>query len=417
MGLILNACGVKEPKEKELVIWHWMSDRREAFQELGERYQQEKGLKVEFKLFSPPDIYSQKVIAAARGGNLPDVFGILGERKTLASFINAGYILNLAPYMERNKGQWKNSFYPQSLKLLIFAENNIYGVSSGIYGIPIDTTIMQFIVNKTLLAKAGLDPNKNPQTVDQFIAWAKAAKENLDVVGFICGWGEGWLLNALATEWAMNTMGQNKFLKTIEGEVLYTDADWIKVFSLFAKLKASGILAPNIAIMTNKESEDAFAKSKALFSFNGSWSVNVYKQLAENLDYSFFSLPRVSEQYPVKVWGGAGSSFMVSANSIFKEEAVDFLNWLTQKAQQEFLIQQTNNLPSIKDCEESLPPNLRGLLGTFTNLTHPDIWPKNEDSRVIEVINRGLQQIVMGLKTPQEVAVEIQNKKDKVTNR
>jgi len=411
--LFLAGCEAGKPKENKLVIWHWMTDRKDAFAELAQKYTQENGLKVEFKLFSPPKIYSQKVIAAARAKTLPDIFGILGERKTLSAFIKAGYILNLSPYMV----EWKDSFYTQTLKVVTFDKNNTYGVSAGIYAVPIDTAIMQFVYNKALFKEAGLDPEKSPETVDEFIALAKEIKEKTGTAGFICGWGETWLLNALATEWAINSMGEDKFLKTLEGKIPYTDPAWINVFSIFAKLKDSGILASNIVTMTNKEAEAAFAEGKAAFSFNGSWSVNTYKQLSEDLDYAFFSLPKASGDHPIKVWGGAGSSFMVDPNSPNKDQSIKFLKWLSAKEQQEFLAKETNNLPAIKDADEKLPPILKSLLGNLKNLTHPNIWPRNENSRVIEIMNRGLQQIVMGLKTPEQVAKEIQIKKEKVSLR
>lgn len=421
---ILAGCSTKKAEENKLVIWHWMTDREEALSELAEKYTQENGLTVEFKLFFPPEIYSQKVIAAARAKTLPDIFGILGERKTLASFIKAGYILNLSPYMKEDISgsegldvSWKDSFYPQTLKIVTFNPGNSYDVAAGIYGVPIDTTVMQFVYNKSLFKEAGLDPEKTPGTITEFIDWAKNIQAKTGKTGFICGWGEGWLLNALATEWAINSLGQDKFLRTISGEVPYTDPEWIDIFGLFAELKNSGILASNIATVTNKEAEAAFAEGKAAFSFNGSWSVNVYKQLSENLDYGFFSLPKVSDDHPVKVWGGAGSSFLVNANSANKKQAINFLRWLSANEQQEFLSKETNNLPAIINVVDKLPLILKNLLGTFSNLTHPDIWPQNEDSRVIEIINRGLQQIVMGLKSPDEVAQEIQNKKEKISKK
>lgn len=421
---ILAGCSTKKAEENKLVIWHWMTDREEALSELAEKYTQENGLAVEFKLFFPPEIYSQKVIAAARAKTLPDIFGILGERKTLASFIKAGYILNLSPYMKEDISgsegldvSWKDSFYPQTLKIVTFNPGNSYNVAAGIYGVPIDTTVMQFVYNKSLFKEAGLDPEKTPGTITEFIDWAKNIQAKTGKTGFICGWGEGWLLNALATEWAINSLGQDKFLRTISGEVPYTDPEWIDIFGLFAELKNSGILASNIATVTNKEAEAAFAEGKAAFSFNGSWSVNVYKQLSENLDYGFFSLPKVSDDHPVKVWGGAGSSFLVNANSANKKQAINFLRWLSAKEQQEFLSKETNNLPAIINVVDKLPLILKNLLGTFSNLTHPDIWPQNEDSRVIEIMNRGLQQIVMGLKSPEEVAREIQNKKEKISRK
>ncbi|MFA5271253.1 MAG: extracellular solute-binding protein [Candidatus Omnitrophota bacterium] len=411
---LLCACNPQKPKETKLVAWHWMNDRKDAFNDLAKRYKEKTGIEVEFKLFSPPDIYSQKVIAAARAGNLPEIFGILGEKRTLASFIKAGHVLGLSSYMQKDNALWGQRFYPETIAVVSFTPNNTSKIPEGIYGVPIDTTMIQFVYNKTLLRQAGINPDNPPKTLDEFIEQAKKVKEKKGVNGFVCGWGEGWLLDCLASEWAMNLMGEEKLFKTIKGEIHYTDKDWVEVFSLFAKLRDSGILTPNITTMINKESEDAFSKNKAAFSFNGTWAVNVYKQLGLNMDYGFFPLPKVSDKFPVKVWGGAGSSFMVNAHSPIKEEAVKFLEWLTQKEQQEFLVKETNNLPSIKDCENAFPPILKTLTGSFKMLTHPNTWPYNEDSRVIEVMDKGLQQIVMGIKTPEEIAKEIDEVKSRV---
>ena len=412
---LIFGCSGQKSKDDTLVIWHWMTDRKEAFSELAQRYQEQTSQKVEFKLLFPPETYSMKVTAGARAKTLPDIFGILAEKKTVGSFIRAKHIADLTPYMNENSRQWQRRFYPKTLDLVVFKKNNSSKVKPGIYAVPIDTTVMQFVYNKSLLRELGV--SEPPKTLDQLIQYASQVKDQAKVFGFVCGWGEGWLLNALATEWAINLIGEKKFIQTLKGDVVYTDPDWLEVFSLFSKLKDSGILAPNIATMTNKESESAFSKGKALFSFNGSWSVNVYHQLNPELEYGFFSLPRVSQNYPVKVWGGSGSSFMVNDRSPKKEQAVKFLNWLTEKEQQTFLIEKTNNLPAIKGCEDQMPKELQELTKTFNSLTHPDVWPFNEDSRVIEVFNRGLQQIIMGLKEPAEVAKEVQEKKDKISKR
>ena len=418
LAAVLSGCAPSsKTKENKIVIWHWMVDRQSAFTELAKEYESQTGTKVEFKLFFPPDIYSQKVIAAARANTLPDIFGILGEKKMSASFIKSGHILNMTPYMEAEGGKWKNRFNPQALKVNVFSDNNPYGVPGGIYGVPIDTTVLNFVYNRELFKKAGLDPDNPPRTLDEFISDAGIVKDKLGVDGFVCGWGEGWLLNALATEWAINLMGEDKFLKTIKGGVSYTDKDWVKVFSFFSRLKDSGILASGIATMTNKEAEDAFSRNKAVFSFNGTWAVNVYAQLNPGLDYAFFPLPKVSDKFPVRIWGGAGSSFMVNSGSSQKDKAVAFLKWLTAEKQQIFLIDKTRNLPAIKGCSGHLPGVLKAATETFGSLTHPDVWPQNEDSQVIEVINRGLQQIIMGIKKPAEAAEDIQKTKERVSRK
>lgn len=413
ISLLFSGCGSQMSREKKIVIWHWMNDRQSAFEELAQKYKEITGIEVEFKLFSPPDIYAQKVIAAARAKTLPDIFGILGEKKTLASFIKVGHILELSPYMKEGFPSWQERFYPQALEVTAFKKGNIYGVKEGIYAVPIDTTVMQFIYNKELFKKAGLNPQVPPQTFEDFISYAKRIKEKLGLSGFVCGWGESWLLYCLACEWAINIMGEDKFLRTLKGEVPYTDEDWVRVFSLFQRVKEEEILYPNITTMINKEAEDVFSRGGAGFSFNGSWCVNVYRQLNPQLSYGFFSFPKVGDK-EIKVWGGAGSSFMVNANSPNREEAVKFLRWLTQIDQQGFLVKETNNLPAIKGCEEYLPSVLKSLLPQLNSLTHPNLWSYNEDYRVLEVMNKGLQQIVMGIKAPQEVAQEIQRVKERV---
>ena len=67
-----------------ITVWHWMTDRQAAFSELAKRYEEKTGARVNFELYAPSDAYSQKVRAAAQGANLPDLFGILGEKRDFA---------------------------------------------------------------------------------------------------------------------------------------------------------------------------------------------------------------------------------------------------------------------------------------------------------------------------------------------
>ena len=130
-----------------------MNDREDAFEELAKRYEQETGIKVNFELFAPSDAYSQKVRAAAQGDNLPDVFGILGEKRDFASFIKAGRILDLTPYMKEEDGEWGDRFFAKALAVNEFTRKNKYGVNVGIYGVPIDIMTIQMLYNKYLFQK------------------------------------------------------------------------------------------------------------------------------------------------------------------------------------------------------------------------------------------------------------------------
>lgn len=411
----ISGCQKQDKSKPEVVIWHWMSDRHHTFQQLAKRYQDETGTAIRFNLF-PHSAYNQRINAAAAANDLPDLFGILGEKRVLASFAQENMIKNLNPYMEENNSEWKNRFIDITLAVNSFEPNNFYGVNPGIYGVPIDMMSIQFLYNQSLLKKAGYQEETPPETFEQFLQAAKKAAKLPGVYGFTSGWGETWMLECIATNYALNILGKDKFFATIEGKVPYNDPGWIEVFSIFEKLRKSEILAPDIVTLNNKEAEQMFATERAIFTFNGSWGVNTYHQINPDLSYLTIPPPRVSQDYNPGIWAGAGSSFVVNARSRNKKEAVAFLNWLTQDEQQVFLAKETNNLPAIKNLEVEISENLRVFSQNQEYYTHPRLWPRNENSRVIETINRKIQSILIGATTPEKAANTINDVKKRLSN-
>jgi ABC-type glycerol-3-phosphate transport system substrate-binding protein len=167
----------------------------------------------------------------------------------------------------------------------------------------------------------------------------------------------------------------------------------------------------------NKYAEQDFALERAAFAFNGSWCVNVYHDMNPNLDYGVISPPPVSTAFPLKIWGGAGSSFVVNAGSPNKDKAIAFLKWLTAKEQQVVLAQQTNNLPSNKEAISAISPILEEFSNDMNDSTHPTIWPINENPLVIEAFDKGIQAIIIGEKTPEQVAQDVQTVKDRESSK
>ncbi len=413
LSLILFAgCGSKASSGKSITVWHWMTDREPAFKELADRYGAKTGIKVNFELYAPSDAYSQKVRAAAQGENLPDIFGILGEKRDFSSFIKAGFILELTPYMLEDNAKWKGSFFAKALAVNEFSEGNSYGIKPGVYGAPIDVMTIQMAYNKSLYKQLGLNPNQPPQTFQEFLEIGKKIKA-ANLQGLVSGWGEIWMIDCFANNYAFNIMGKDKVIATIKGEVPYTDPDWVKVLSLFKDMQEAGLLASGVVTMVNKTAEQLFANEKAVFAFNGSWCVNVYKGMNPKLEFGAFLPPLASDKYPMAIWGGAGSSFMVSARSKNKEEAVKFLRWLTDRDQQAYLSEETNNLPANKDSVNKISNVMASFAKAMDSATHPNVWGVSEFSPVIEAFDKGIQSIIIGEKTPEQVAAEVQRIKER----
>ncbi|MFC1703495.1 ABC transporter substrate-binding protein [Candidatus Omnitrophota bacterium] len=402
--------------EKTLTAWHWMTDRDEAFQELAKQYEEQTGIKVNFELFAPSDIYTQKVRAAAQGMNLPDIYGILAEKRDFSSFIKAGHVLELTPYMEEAEYEWQKTFFPKALEVNRFEPDNSYGINPGIYGVPLDVVTIQMVYNKKLFSELGLDPERPPQTFGELLDIGKKIKA-AKMLGLVSGWGEIWMIDCFANNYAFNIMGRDKVLATIRGEVSYTDPDWVRVLELFQQMQEAGVLAGGLVTMINKVAEQHFANDRAVFGFNGSWCVNVFKGMNPGLEYGAMLPPKASDEYPRSIWGGAGSSFMVNARSRNIDEVIKFLKWLTGKDQQAFLAQATNNLPSNRESLSEISGMLQQFADDMDNTTHPNTWEISEFPAVIEAFDKGIQSIIIGEKTPQQVASEVQKIKERELSR
>jgi raffinose/stachyose/melibiose transport system substrate-binding protein len=412
-AIVLSGCLQKNRIDKPtLTLWHWMTDRETPFKELAKKYEAKTGIKINLELYAPSEAYAQKVRVAAQGANLPDIFAILGEKRDLASFIKAGLILDLTSYMQEDSFRWEGLFYPKAIAVNSFSKDDSYGVSPGIYGVPIDIMTIQMLYNKSLFKSLGLNPNNPPKDFTEILNIAKKIKEE-GLQGFVSGFSEVWLVYCFAENYAFNIMGPEKMLATIKGEVPYTDSDWVRVLELFKDMQESGLLAKGIVTMVNKTAEQLFANEKAVFAFNGSWSVNVYKAMNPKLNYDVFFPPRASYNYPMVIRGGAGSSFVVNARSPNKKEAVNFLRWLTEDEQQVYLSEATNNLPANKKATGSLSGVLAGFAKGIDSAIHPNLWEERESSSVIDAFGRGVQSIIIGKKTPEEAALEIQKIKEK----
>lgn len=412
----MSGCGQEPVKSDAIVVWHWMTDRQDAFEALSAKYKELTGKEVRFELYAPSEIYPSKIRAAVQTSTLPDIFGVLSESRHFASFIKAGAIANLSEYMEASDGKWKNSFFAKALSRSQFVEGNEYGVAPGFYGVPIDVMNIQMLYNKKLFKKAGLDPENPPKTWKEFID----AGEKLKAIGvqvLISGFGETWLMDCLAINFAWNILGKEDIIATIRGEIKYTDPKWLKVFGLFKTLHDEGLIATGAVTMVNKVAEQNFSNERAAIAFNGSWCVNVYHGMNPDLDYGVMLPPRITDENPSAIWGGDGSSFMVNAKSAKKDDAVEFLRWLTDVDQQVFLSEETRNLPSNKDSLGKIPPVLKQFVDDMDSVVHPSQLPVAEFSIVVEAFDKGLQSIIIGEKTPQEIAEEVQKIKERELKR
>jgi len=101
----------------------------------------------------------------------------------------------------------------------------------------------------------------------------------------------------------------------------------------------------------------------------------------------------------------------VNAKSPQAQAAVRFLNWLTDQPQQQFLVTNTKNLPSIKGVGENIPKVLADFSKGMDFAVHPSRFPITESPAVIERFDKAIQSILIGEKTPQAAAQDVESAK------
>ena len=87
--------------------------------------------------------------------------------------------------------------------------------------------------------------------------------------------------------------------------------------------------------------------------------------------------------------------------------------WLTDREQQAYLAEATNNLPANKNSLARIPDILAQFARGMDSATHPNVWGVSEFSAVIEALDKGIQSIIIEEKTPEQVAAEVQKIKER----
>ncbi|MDO5416586.1 MAG: ABC transporter substrate-binding protein [Lachnospiraceae bacterium] len=170
-----------EKKEEPVTLTYWQHSsaaRDEMMTALVAEFEaQNPDIKVKLE-FIPEADYSQKLVPSLATDTAPDVFQV--QSGMVAKLAKAGSIQPLDESV-MSTDSIQADFVPATVDGLRYEDKY--------YGMPTDVQTIVMFWNKALVAEAGLDAEKGPQTWDEFFEWSrKLTKKDGDAL-VQSGWG------------------------------------------------------------------------------------------------------------------------------------------------------------------------------------------------------------------------------------
>ncbi|MFG1653800.1 ABC transporter substrate-binding protein [Micromonospora sp. NPDC049275] len=256
--------------------------------------------------------YYNKLPGAASSGNGPDI--AVMHMDQLATFAARGVITELddvAKNLELSEGDfaptvWKGGIY-----------NNKR------YGIPLDMHPLGFYYNKTVMQKAGLDPNKPPTTKDEYTS-ALVELKKAGVQGFWVSpfqFTGGMTFYSLLNQWGATLFDAEVAKATFNSDPAIEACTWL------VDMIKQGYSPANVGQDADYLS---FKSGKNAFTWNGIWQINDLKKSPE-VQWGVAPLPQIGSK--PAAWANSHNFTIVKqrANDANKVSGAKvFINWLSQ---------------------------------------------------------------------------------------
>lgn len=356
-------------------------------------------IKLDFEYVSD-EAFHQKFQAMAASGDIPDLFTCYAGSRS-SYILDRGMVKDLRPYLTADiKKNYNQAIWqPQGPNGEIYIISPNLAVCTVVY------------VNTKLQKQLGLSM---PKTLDELIAQApKIRAAGLDPLAF--GNKAQWQAQSLCLSMLVDRMGGTAwFDKAMKGGAKFTDQPFVDAISTIKKMVDTKLFPAGVNQLEGPQAWGEFVQGKAVYLLDAGWRVSALKGAASPADYAGYAavaFPAVSGE---KVHGSSaatlGEALAMSAKltGAKADAAWKFLSFIYGKEGSEILMQYgvvpTYKLDYSKFDVDSLNKQYISLINGQTMGYVIDA--KMDGEGVNNILNPGLQAVMMGSKTPADLASE-----------
>jgi len=342
----------------------------------------------------------EKLLAAIAGGTPPDVVSAVWDSQ-LASLAARGAIIPLDDYIRRDRIR-SSDFWPRLWQSFKY-EGQVYALAA--------TTNCQFTAfNVDMVQAAGLDPKKPPRNTKELYVWSQKLtkfddKGNIQILGYrpsgIALWGRLF--------GGPNVLYDEKNKKITANNPKVVEAmEYLLSYNKF--LDPTKYTAFTSSLGNYWSPENPFFAGKIAMQDYGEWIVQFGLKYNPKLKYDIFPFVTPTGARDYTQFGG--SMFCIPTGSKHKDEAWEFIKWITSpEPMKKIAIAFTNMPPRIAVAKD--PDVLKAIpvlkltiplmeKGTaFTSVSMP-VW-----QQYMTELSAAESMVINGQKTPKQALDDV----------
>ena len=276
-----------------------------------------------------------------------------------------------------------------------------------LYGVPGEMETIGLFYNKEAFEKAGVE---EPQSIDDLMA----AAEKLEQAGYIPvalpnqeGWEGGHYLSMSLS----SLMGSDGMEALFNGEASWDSPEVVEAVQVWADMNDAGLVTESPTSVDYDTGIASYWSGDAAILPTGSWLVG---ELDDNAKFESGYIPFPAPDGQGIFAGGLGSGPFVSANTSKTEAAIEFVDFLASPEHAQWTVENLHTIPPqpIETDGLDISPLLAQVVADVEKFSQGGDFGHNIDvmvpAKVNEAMYNGMQGILTGQNTPEEVAQNLQ---------
>lgn len=345
--------------------------------------------------------YKDKIRVIMASGNIPDIY-FSWSGAYAGQFVRAGRAMDLTAALDSDG--WKSRFSDGTFGPFKF--------DGKIYGVPMNLSGKFLAYNKALFEKAGVKP---PTDWSDFVASLeklKAAGVTPIAFGSQAPWAASHYIGDWNTKLVPPDVLRADYNLTSDDNKLFTHPGYIEALKRFGEFAQNGYFNKSPNALTHALARGSFMSGREAMFYEETLGFKQYKNSKLEKDgWGFFKMPSDKSGAGVQTHlTGAPDGFLVSAATKYPKEALAFLKFLTTRENGAEWTKASGRPSAVQgavSAENAIPEIVAGVteIGKADGMA---IWLDTAvDSRIVGVYLPGMQAVLNGTETAQQVMDKI----------